>query len=124
MILINDLSHLSNLNLPPFLIPHIHQRFQQSFPDGYTSSDGVIAIIEPDDTLTSVCPLVGVNLEHHVPEWIEQHNDFYELVFVTGDSGIGADLFILAPIGQSSEWIEYCQRADNHHFLTHRVSAV
>lgn len=117
MILINDLTSIQHLNLPKVLIDHLVVRFKQSFPDGHTLADGYFAVIEPTDTLTAVCSVVGVNLEYHTPEFMDAYDGFYEVVFVTGDSGIGADLFIMNDLEQVSEWITYCQGQHNEHFL-------
>jgi hypothetical protein len=126
MLIINDQSSLERaLSLPiePRVKGLITERVRQLTADGFDFAEiANFIIVQPGDSLAAVEKALGFSpLQNPVDgcvwpdpdftpgwEWIEDHGDLYETVFIFDDSGFGRVLLIEASEGQDSRLLQLC----------------
>jgi hypothetical protein len=71
---------------------------------------GFIMVVEPGDTLAMLEPQLGVSILDGRHEFIQEHDHWFELVFVTGQDGYGFEVFLPKSEGIDSDLLLMCQR--------------
>ncbi len=55
---------------------------------------GFVLIVEPEDTLASIDAILRFSMLANRHEFILEHADWYELVYVLGQDGYGLEVFV------------------------------
>ena len=71
---------------------------------------GFILVVEPGDTLTELEAQLGFSILDRRQEFIQEHDHWFELVFVTGQDGYGFEVFLSKSDGINPDLLAMCQR--------------
>jgi hypothetical protein len=71
---------------------------------------GFILVVEPGDTLAALETQLGFSVIEGRQEFIQEHDHWFELVYVTGQDGYGIEVFLPKSEGIDPDLLLMCQR--------------
>lgn len=99
-------------NADVFTDPVLHHLITQVFANVIDCPEilGFVLVVEPGDTLAMLEVQLGFPILANRHEFIEDHGDWFELVFVTGQDGYGYEVFVPKSGGIDPDLLTMCQR--------------
>ena len=65
-------------------------------------------IVEAGDTLAAIDAQLGFSIVDALPELVEQHGDYFEIVIVVSDDGYGVEVFVPINADVPPELVALC----------------